>query len=103
MIGRLSVSIGALAAGFALASFFPQWPERIRTAVGFASATAPRAREAPAAEPAKSSVEANGDQQSIVKLGEDEIKSHSIESAPAHACTIAHTVVSPSTGIPHAD
>src|SRR6266446_605449 len=103
MIDRLPVLIGALAAGFALASFFPQWPERIRTAVGFASAIGPRVQESPSAEPAKSSVEAKGDQQSIVKLDDDEIKSASIESAPAQAGTIAHRIVVPGTVIPHAD
>src|SRR5258707_10181631 len=103
MIGRLSVLIGALAAGFALASFFPQWPERIRMAVGFSAATAPRAQESPSAEPAKSSVEPKGDQQSIVKLGEDEIKSAGIESATVQAGTIAPRIVVPGTVIPHAD
>src|SRR5258707_1824417 len=103
MIGRLSVLIGALAAGFVLASFFPQWRERIRTVVGFASATAPRAQESPSVEPAKSGVEAKGDQQSIVKLGEDEIKSANIESATAQAGTIAHRIVVPGTVIPHTD
>src|SRR5258708_359147 len=103
MIGRLSVLIGALAAGFALASFFPQWPERIRTAVGFASAIGPRAQESPSAEPAKSSVEAKGDQQSIVKLDDDEIKSANIESATAQAGRIAHRMVVRGTVIPHAD
>jgi len=103
MIGRLSVLIGALAAGFALASFFPQWPERIRTAVGFSAATAPRAQESASTEPAKSSVEAKGDQQSIVKLDDDEIKSANIESATAQAGTIAHRIVVPGTVIPHAD
>src|SRR6266853_2197123 len=103
MIGRLSVLVGALAAGFVLASFFPQWPERIRTAVGFSAATAPRAQESASTEPAKSSVEAKGDQQSIVKLDDDEIKSASIESAAAQAGTIAHRIVVPGTVIPHAD
>ena len=103
MIDRLPVLIGALAAGFALASFFPQWPERIRTAVGFSSATAPRVQEPPSAQPAKSSVEAKGDQQSIVKLDDNEIKSASIESAPAQAGTVAHRIVVPGTVIPHAD
>jgi cobalt-zinc-cadmium efflux system membrane fusion protein len=103
MIGRLIVLIGALAAGFALASFFPQWPERIRSAAGFSSATAPRAEESPSAEPAKSSVESKGDQQSIVKLDDDEIKSAGIESATARAGTIAHRIVVPGTIIPHAD
>ena len=103
MIGRLSVLVGALAAGFALASFFPQWPERIRMAVGFSAATAPRAQESPSAEPAKSSAEEKGDPQSIVKLGEDEIKSAGIESATVQAGTIAHRIVVPGTVIPHAD
>src|SRR5258708_31868597 len=103
MIGRLSVLIGALAAGFVLASFFPQWPERIRPAVGFSAATPPRAQESASTEPAKSSVEAKGDQQSIVKLDHDEIKSAAIESATAHAGTIAHRIVVPGTVIPHAD
>jgi cobalt-zinc-cadmium efflux system membrane fusion protein len=103
MIGRLSVLVGALAAGFVLASFFPQWPERIRTAVGFSAATAPRAQESASTEPAKSSVEAKGDQQSIVKLDDDEIKSAAIESATAQAGTIAHRIVVPGTVIPHAD
>jgi membrane fusion protein, heavy metal efflux system len=103
MIGRLPVFIGALAAGFALASFFPQWPERIRTSVGFSSATAPRAQESPSAEPAKSSVEAKDDQQGVVKLDEDEIKSAGIESATAQAGMIAHRIVVPGTVIPHAD
>jgi membrane fusion protein, heavy metal efflux system len=103
MIGRLSVLIGALAAGFALASLFPQWSERIRTSVGFSSDTAPRAQESPSAEPPKSSVEAKDDQKSVVKLGEDEIKSAGIESAAAQTSTIAHRIVVPGTVIPHAD
>jgi cobalt-zinc-cadmium efflux system membrane fusion protein len=103
MIGRLSVLIPALAAGFALASFFPQWPERIRTAVGISSAGAPKAEGSQSLEPAISSVEAKGDQQSIVKLDDDEIKSAGIESATARAGTIAHRIVVPGTVIPHAD
>jgi len=54
-------------------------------------------------EPAKSGVEAKGDQQSIVKLDDNEIKSASIESAPAQAGTVAHRIVVPGTVIPHAD
>jgi hypothetical protein len=99
MIGRLSVLVGALAAGFVLASFFPQWPERIRTAVGFSAVTAPRAQESSSAKPAKSGVEAKGDQQSMVTLDDDEIKS-GIESATAQADTIAHRIVVPGTVIP---
>jgi cobalt-zinc-cadmium efflux system membrane fusion protein len=103
MIGRLPVLIGALAAGFALASFFPEWPQRIRTAVGFSSASAPRAQDSPPTERAKSSAEAKDDQQGVVKLSEDEIKSAGIGSAVAQAGTIVHRIVVPGTIIPHAD
>jgi cobalt-zinc-cadmium efflux system membrane fusion protein len=103
MIGRLPVLIGALAAGFALASFFPEWPQRIRTAVGFSSASAPRAQDSTPTERAKSSAEAKDDQQGVIKLSEDEIKSAGIESAVAQAGTIVHRIVVPGTIIPHAD
>src|SRR5215467_12415966 len=103
MIGRLSVLIAALATGFVLASFLPQWSERIRNAVGFSSALAPRAQESVSAERAKSSGEAKDDQQGVVKLDEDEIKSAGIESAGARAGTIAQRIVVPGTVIPHAD
>jgi len=103
MIGRLPVLIGALAAGFALASFFPEWPQRIRTAVGFSSASAPRAQDCTPTERAKSSAEAKDDQQGVVKLSEDEIKSAGIEPAVAQAGTIVHRIVVPGTIIPHAD
>jgi len=103
MIGRLSVLVGALAAGFVLASFFPEWPQRIRTAVDFSSASAPRAQEATITERAKSGVEAKDDRQGIVKLDEEEIKSAGIESATVQTGTIARRVVVPGTIIPHAD
>jgi cobalt-zinc-cadmium efflux system membrane fusion protein len=103
MIGRLCFLIGALATGFALASFFPEWPQRIRAAVDFSSASAPRAQESKSAERAKSSVEAKDHQQGIVKLDEGEIKSAGIESATVQTGTIIRRVVAPGTIIPHAD
>ncbi len=103
MIGRLSVLIGALVAGFALASFFPEWPQQIRTAVGFSSASGPRAQESTSAERAKPSVEAKDDLQGLVKLSEDDIKSAGIESTTAQAGSIAQRIVVPGTIIPHAD
>ncbi len=103
MIGRLCFLIGALATGFALASFFPEWPQRIRTAVDVSSASAPRAQEATITERAKSGVEAKDDRQGIVKLDEEEIKSAGIESATVQTGTIARRVVVPGTIIPHAD
>jgi cobalt-zinc-cadmium efflux system membrane fusion protein len=103
MVGRLSVLIGALATGFALASFFPEWPQRIRTAVGFSSDSAPRAQESTPPERGKSSADAKDDQQGVIKLSEDEIKSAGIESATVQASTIAHRIIVPGTIIPHTD
>ena len=103
MTGRLAGLIAALAAGFILASFFPEWPQRIRTAVGFSSASAPGAQEATLAERAKSAAEVKDDQQGVIKLSEDEINSAGIESATVQAGAIAHRIVVPGTIIPHAD
>jgi membrane fusion protein, heavy metal efflux system len=103
MMSRLSVFIGALAIGFALASFFPEWPQRVRTAVGLSSASALRAEESTPAERAKSNAEVKDDQQGVIKLSEDEIKSAGIESATAQPGAIAHRIVVPGTIIPHAD
>jgi len=103
MIGRLSLLIGALAAGFAVASFFPEWPQRLRIAIGFSSVSSPRSQESTPAERTKSGAEAKDDQQGLVKLSEDEIKSAGIEFTVARAGTIAHHIVVPGTVIPHAD
>jgi cobalt-zinc-cadmium efflux system membrane fusion protein len=102
MIGRLSLLIGALAAGFVLASFFPEWPQRIRSAVGFSSASAPKAQELTPVE-RKSGAGVSDDQQGLVKLTEDEIKSAGIELAVAQNGTIAHRLMVPGTIVPHAD
>ena len=102
MIARLSALVGALAAGVALASFFPEWPQRIRSAVGVSSASAPRAGEPTSAGREKSAAEAK-DEQGVVKLSEDEVKSAGIESATVRAGTIAQRIVVPGTIIPHAD
>lgn len=73
MIARLSALMGALAVGTVLASFFPQWPQQIRTVVGVSSA--------PSAQRAKSGLEAKDDQQGAARPSDDEIKSSLIESA----------------------
>jgi cobalt-zinc-cadmium efflux system membrane fusion protein len=93
MIGRLSLSIVALATGFALASFFPELSQRIRTAVAFPSASAPASVPAERKPGAEASV----------KLSDDEIKSAGVDSAAAQAGTISHRIVVPGTIIPHAD
>jgi len=103
MIGRLSLLIGALAAGFAVASFLPEWPQRLRIAIGFSSVSSPRSQESTPAERVKSGAAAKDDQQGLVKLSDDEIKSAGIEFTVAQAGTIAHHIVVPGTVIPHAD
>lgn len=103
MIGRLAALTGAVAAGFALASFFPEWPQQIRTAAGFSRAFAPRAQESTAAGGAKSGVESKDDPQGVIRLSEDEIGSAGIETATAQVGTIAHRIVVPGAIIPHAD
>jgi membrane fusion protein, heavy metal efflux system len=102
MIGRLSLLILAVAGGFALSSLFPEWSQRMRTAVGFASASSSMERESTATE-LKSGAEAGKDQEGLVKLSDDEIASAGIEFAAAQAGTIAHRIVVPGTIVPQAD
>lgn len=101
MNGRLYLSIAALAAGFALATFVPQWPQLIRTAIGLSSA--PAHGEAVPADRAKREAESNDDQQRRVKLNEDEITSAGIELAAVQDGIIARRLVVPGTIVPHAD
>ncbi len=101
MIGRLSVLIGAVAAGFALASLFPELPQRMRTAAGLSPDSASRA-QAPA-ESGKSSAEAGAGPQGVVRLSEDEAKSAGVESAAAQAGAIVRRIVVPGAIIPQAD
>jgi cobalt-zinc-cadmium efflux system membrane fusion protein len=51
----------------------------------------------------KPGAEVNDDQQAVVKLSEDEIKSAGIEAAAAQAGTVANHVIVPGTIVPHAD
>jgi membrane fusion protein, heavy metal efflux system len=102
MIGRVSLLILALAAGFLAASVFPQWPQRIRAAVGFTSTSTPTSQEATSAE-RKPGRKASDDRQGLVKLSEDEIKSADIEFAAAQAGIIAHRIVVPGTIVPQSD
>src|SRR3984893_3704953 len=102
MMGRLPLLIGAMAAGFALASLFPEWPQRLRMDRFFASVSAPKEQE-PTPAQRKPGAEVNDDQQAVVKLSEDEIKSAGIEAAAAQAGTVAHHIIVPGTIVPHAD
>jgi cobalt-zinc-cadmium efflux system membrane fusion protein len=98
MIGRLSVLAVALVTGIALASFFPELPQRLRAIVALSSGPAPQAQE-----PAEHKPGATDDQQGVVKLDADAIEAAGIEVAAVEAGTIGHRVVVPGMIVPHAD
>jgi membrane fusion protein, heavy metal efflux system len=98
MINRLSVLAVALVTGIALASFFPELPQRLRAIVALSSGPAPQAQE-----PAEHKPGATDDQQGVVKLDADAIEAAGIEVAAVEAGTIGHRVVVPGMIVPHAD
>ena len=98
MINRLSVLAVALVTGIALASFFPELPQRLRAIVALSSGPAPQAQE-----PAEHKPGAADDQQGVVKLDADAIEAAGIEVAAVEAGTIGHRVVVPGMIVPHAD
>ena len=98
MIGRLSVLAVALVTGIALASFFPELPQRLRAIVALSSGPAPQAQE-----PVEHKPGATDDQQGVVKLDADAIEAAGIEVAAVEAGTIGHRVVVPGMIVPHAD
>jgi cobalt-zinc-cadmium efflux system membrane fusion protein len=102
MISRLSLSMVALLAGVALASFIPALSQWARTIVAFSSALAPKNPEATSDE-SKSGTEARDEQQGIVKLTGEEIEAAGIEVAVVQGGTIAHRIIVPGTIVPHAD
>jgi membrane fusion protein, heavy metal efflux system len=105
MIGRWSLTIVALVVGFALASFLPEWPHRMRAAISSLSGSVPAVLHAqePASPVRKPGSDATEDQQGVVKLSEDEIRTAGIEVSSAQAGTIGHRIVLPGAIIPHAD
>ena len=98
MINRLSVLAVALVTGIALASFFPELPQRLRAIVALSSGPVPQAQE-----PAEHKPGATDDQQGVVKLDADAIEAAGIEVAAVEAGTIGHRVVVPGMIVPHAD
>jgi membrane fusion protein, heavy metal efflux system len=98
MINRLSVLAVALVTGIALASFFPELPQRLRAIVALSSGRAPQPQE-----PAEHKSGATDDQQGVLKLDADAIEAAGIEVAAVEAGTIGHRVVVPGMIVPHAD
>jgi membrane fusion protein, heavy metal efflux system len=98
MIGRMCLALIAVAAGFAAAGLFPEWPQRFRSAFGLATETG----ASKAQEPADNRKQAE-EQPGVVKLTGEEIKSAGIGIVAAQPGTIARRTIVPGTIIPHAD
>ena len=106
MIGRLPLSIVALVAGIAIASFVPGLSQSLRNLVGLASgpssaqprgvATVGTEQPTPQTEPAE-------DKQAILKLTEDQITAARIDMATVQGGTLARRISVPGTIVPHAD
>jgi cobalt-zinc-cadmium efflux system membrane fusion protein len=99
--GRLPVFALAVAIGIAAASFVPQLPEAVRTAVGLVSGTGVaglRGQEgATGAEQRKRDAPSDDEQSGIIKLANDQIEAVGIELAPVQDGTLARRVVVPGT------
>jgi membrane fusion protein, heavy metal efflux system len=98
MIGRLCLALIAVAAGFAAAGLFPEWPQRLRSAFGLAT----EAGASKAQEPVDNRKQAE-EQPGVVKLSGEEIKSAGIGIVAAQPGMIARRTIVPGTIIPHAD
>src|SRR6266567_5234414 len=106
MIGRLPLSVLALMAGVAIASFAPGLSQSLRNLVGLTPppggaqsqgiATISTEQRAPPTEPAE-------DKQSILKLTEDQVTAARIDLATVQGGTLAHRITIPGTIVPHAD
>jgi membrane fusion protein, heavy metal efflux system len=105
MFARVTPLIVAVAAGAALASFFPGLPQRLReglTSISGAAPTLPKSAE-PASDERKPGAKSADDPQGVVKLTEDEIKSAGLDVAHVEGAVVAHRIIAPGTIIPHAD
>jgi membrane fusion protein, heavy metal efflux system len=97
MIGRLGLMLIALAAGFVTAGLFPDWPQRLRSAIGPSTESKSEGARADAREKAPE------EQPGAVRLTEEEITSAGIEIVAAQPGTIARRIMVPGAIIPHAD
>src|SRR6266542_5353905 len=105
MIGRLPLSVLALMAGVAIASFAPGLSQSLRNLVGLTPppggaqsqgiATISTEQRAPRTEPAE-------DKQSILKLTEDQVTAARIDLATVQGGTLARRLTVPGTIVPDA-
>src|SRR5712691_10617579 len=104
MITRVPHLIVALMAGIAVASLVPGLAQRVRIAVGFDSAPgAAKQQPTSGGEQHMAGAESTDEQQSIVRLTEDQIVAAGIELKAVQEGTLAHRILVPGTIVPHAD
>jgi cobalt-zinc-cadmium efflux system membrane fusion protein len=100
MIGRLCLALIAVVIGFVAASLFPEWQQRLRTAIGLATEAGASKHREVSADNRKRTLE---EQPSVVKLTEEEINSAGIGVLAAQPGTIARRTIVPGTIVPDAD
>jgi cobalt-zinc-cadmium efflux system membrane fusion protein len=100
IMSRLYLVLIALTAGFVTGSLLPEWPQRLRSAIGLATEEDGSKPQEPSADHRG---QATGEQPGVVALTDEEIKSAGIEILAAQPGTIARRIVVPGTVIPHAD
>jgi membrane fusion protein, heavy metal efflux system len=106
MTGRFALSLIALAAGVALASFVPGLSQSLRSVVGLAPLpSAAQPREAAANDPAMRLRRAQpaDDEPGILRLAQEQITAAGIELTTVGGGTLTRRITVPGTVVPHAD
>src|SRR5712672_3401786 len=106
MTGRFALSLIALAAGVALASFVPGLSQSLRSVVGLAPGPGgAQPREAAASDTETRLLRAKpaDDEPGILRLAQEQITAAGVELAPVDGGTLARRITVPGTVVPHAD
>jgi membrane fusion protein, heavy metal efflux system len=100
MTGRLWLALMALVAGFAAASLFPEWPQRLRSVISPATEAGASKSEGAREDTHEKAL---GEQAGAVKLTEEEIASAGIEVVAAQPGIIARHITVPGAIVPNTD
>lgn len=106
MTNRFALSIIALAAGIAIASFVPGLSQSLRNVVGLASGPGAAKLEGTVAsdpEPKTPRTEPAGEKPATVRLTQEQITAVRIDLATVRGGTLARRISVPGTVVPHAD
>src|SRR5712672_3349862 len=106
MTGRFALSLIALAAGVALASFVPGLSQSLRSVVGLAPGPGgAQPREAAASDTETRLLRAKpaDDEPGILRLTQEQITAAGVELTTVHGGTLARHITVPGTVVPHAD